>query len=460
MSKIFVSTNLLILRESKMSVANYMPRQLVFCYAAILTLFNPINSYSDTHMMTSDVLFSNLSEAKKDDDISIWTLDDLIKYGVNDNPRVVSSMNKLSAAGYVQSAAWQEYLPTPSMQMQQDPEGKEETSLSLNQPLWSGGRIESGIDEAAAQESSAVANVAITQYDLALSIINSYQLFVQSQARLEALTKFSERLKFYRERMDKRVAYGASPANDSELLDARIATNEAQLRVAQENENVALTQLSQMTGINLKRENLSINTNYSQALPLQEILIRAEQYNPKIQSISFSINAAEAVVKRQRSVVLPDVSLVLRHTMVHGSNLNGSNGDDTSVSLQVSMTPGAGLSSFSRIKAAQSEVYALRESKNAALQELLVQIRSDYEKFNSSTSRYLDAMQNSKAAAGVLSSYERLFVAGKRGWMDVMNAARDLSDANIIVADTNAEKLGARYRLDVYSAKYVFFNKK
>lgn len=387
-----------------------------------------------------------------------WTLEALLKAGAHGNPRVASSINTLSAAEDNKSAAWQEYLPSPSIQFQQDPNGKEETALVLTQPIWSGGRIESGVDRTSANESAASANIAVTRYDLALAIINSFQQFVQSRGRQIALTRFSERLGIYRTRMNNRVATGASPANDSELLDARMATNAAQLRAAQESERVALAQLSQMTGLVLKKEDLVIISNDKPIQPLSDLISQAEQHNPKLRVLAYNIAAAEAVVKEQRSVVMPTVSLVLKHTMVHGSSVNGNNGDDSSASFQVSMAPGAGLSAFSRIKAAQSEVYALRDTRNATSQELQVQIQSDYEKVSSATARHQDAMINAKSAAGVLSSYERLFVAGKRGWMDVMNAARDLSDADIVVADTDAELFGARYRLDVYAIKYSFLN--
>ena len=90
---------------------------------------------------------------------------------------------------------------------------------------------------------------------------------------------------------------------------------------------------------------------------------------------------------------------------------------------------------------------------------MLANIRSTHENLVSAISRQADTKLNAQAAANVLSSYERLFIAGKRSWLDVMNAARDLSDADIAVADNEAEQLGLRYRIDLYAAKYAWMKK-
>jgi adhesin transport system outer membrane protein len=62
-------------------------------------------------------------------------------------------------------------------------------------------------------------------------------------------------------------------------------------------------------------------------------------------------------------------------------------------------------------------------------------------------------MANIKANAAVLASYERLFVAGKRSWLEVMNAAREVSDSELALADIEAQMIAGRYRLALYAAE-------
>lgn len=384
-----------------------------------------------------------------------YHLNDLLLAGVEGNVRIASGRASVEAAEQLRSAAWQGYLPTPGIQANSDQDGGNEIVLSLQQPLWAGGRIDAGVDAASANAESAVAAVSEEQYNLALSIIDYFGRYAQSRARQEALERFSQRLVVYRTRMTNRVKSGASPENDMALLEAREATTAARLKSVLSDGEVALTQLSQLTNLRLDSQSIAFEFDSAPLLDVDDVLARARQYNPTLNRLTYDIASAEAAVRVQRSVMMPNVSLVLEHSMYHGSPLE----DDTSVGIQVQVQPGAGLSAYANTQAAAAQLQSLRLRRDATEQELLARIRSEHESLASAASRQADTELNARAAAGVLSSYERLFIAGKRSWLDVMNAARDLSDADIAVADNEAEQLGLRYRIDLYAAKYQWMKK-
>ena len=385
-----------------------------------------------------------------------YRFDDLLMAGVEGNVRIASGRSGVEAAEQLRNAAWQSYLPTPAVQVDSDQEGGSEIVLSLQQPLWAGGRIDAGVDAASANAESAIAAVSEEQYTLALSIIDYFGRYVQSRARQETLHRFNQRLMMYQTRMIHRVKFGASPENDMALLEARVATTAERLKSVQADGQVALTQLSQLT--NLSLDSQSIVFDFDPVMPpaVEEVVSRARQYNPTLNRLTHDIASAEASVRAQRAVMMPNVSLVLAHNIYHGTNqLN----DDTSVGIRIQMQPGAGLSAYSNTQAAVAQLQSLRFKREATEQELLANIRSTHENLVSAISRQADTKLNAQAAANVLSSYERLFIAGKRSWLDVMNAARDLSDADIAVADNEAEQLGLRYRIDLYAAKYAWMKK-
>lgn len=381
-----------------------------------------------------------------------WTLDALLSTGVRDNPRVASGLATYSASQEDKNAAWQQYLPTPSIQTSTNSDGLEDTELSLSQPLWTAGRIEGSVDAASARADAAGVAVTEIQYNLALSVIDTFQRYIRSRARQDVLTQFGDRLKFYHARMSRRVSSGSSPANDSVLLDARIATNTAQLISAQEEEYITLGLLSQLTGIALSRDNIDVSYSLRSVPSLGHIMGLAEKYNPILVKMNSEISAAESDVRSARGTMLPSISLVAKHSIDHGNSSGRTN--DSNVSVQFSFSPGPGISAFSRTKAAQERLYSLRMTRHAVLEELQVKVREDYERLRSVNNRQKENEINARSADAVLSSYERLFVAGKRSWQDVMNAARDLSDAKLVVADSEAERIGIRYRLDIYSAQY------
>ena len=58
-----------------------------------------------------------------------------------------------------------------------------------------------------------------------------------------------------------------------------------------------------------------------------------------------------------------------------------------------------------------------------------------------------------KRAPTVLASYDRLFVAGKRNWLDVLNAARELTQVETSLADVEALVVASYYRLRLHGGE-------
>jgi adhesin transport system outer membrane protein len=51
------------------------------------------------------------------------------------------------------------------------------------------------------------------------------------------------------------------------------------------------------------------------------------------------------------------------------------------------------------------------------------------------------------ASKNVLESYTRLFVAGKRQWLDLVNSSRELTQNKMALADLKASYVTSAYRL-------------
>ena len=69
-----------------------------------------------------------------------------------------------------------------------------------------------------------------------------------------------------------------------------------------------------------------------------------------------------------------------------------------------------------------------------------------------------DALQSPgtvTANAEVLASYDRLFVAGRQSWLDVMNAARELIQAQTALVDVAAQRIAARARLRLHTGEML-----
>jgi hypothetical protein len=55
----------------------------------------------------------------------------------------------------------------------------------------------------------------------------------------------------------------------------------------------------------------------------------------------------------------------------------------------------------------------------------------------------------------VLASYDRLLIAGRRGWLEVLNIARDVTATQIALLDARVLAESAGYRLRLHTGKLL-----
>lgn len=352
-----------------------------------------------------------------------------------------------AAADAEQDGAWQQFLPTPSLQFEQGHSGEHTTKASLSQPLWAGGRLTAGLDAAKARAQSARYSVGEAQQGLAFSVTAAYQNFVQARGRQQVLERFLARLDGYQQSMQRRVEGGVSPSSDLELVRSRRSGARAKLIEAKATEDADLAQLSQLVGRRLTRANVQIEQSGATPVELEDVVAHADDFSPTLRRLSQDIEANRGDAAVSKAAIYPTLSLVAQNEQIQ-SNL-GQNSSNT-VMLQVQFTPGAGLSSRSQANSAQAQVEVAQANREAARADLESRVRSEYENQRSVMESQPDVEANAKAAGNVLASYERLFNTGKRSWLDMLNAARELSDAEIAVMDLNAQRVTGRYRLALY----------
>lgn len=381
-------------------------------------------------------------------------LDALAEAAARTHASVAARRDAVEAADAGQDGAWQQFLPSPSIETDQYHGHGRTLVASVSQPLWAGGRLTGGLDAAKARARSARFSVAETQQGLGFSVAQAYQNFMQARGQQQVLEDFLARLAAYQQRMDRRVSAGASPLSDLELVRSRVSGARAQLKTAQAAEAVALAQLSQLTGRRLMRTDIlldaAVSGPASTPAGLEQVIMRAEDFSPTLRRMAQDIEASRGDATVSEAAMYPTLSVVAQHTQYYG--VPGQQSDD-SVMLQARFAPGAGLSALSQAHSAQAQVSVARENREAARVDLESRVRGEYENYRASVDSQPDLEANVRAAGNVLASYERLFIAGKRSWQDVMSAASSLSDAGIGVVNITAQRVASRYRLALYDGE-------
>ncbi|TXT24296.1 MAG: outer membrane efflux protein [Gallionellaceae bacterium] len=379
-------------------------------------------------------------------------LNQLIAQSILNHPSIAATRAELGAARAEVGAARSQYYPTPSAQVLQD-KGESTTVLALQQPLWAGGRIDAGMEAAQSRENAAQVSINDAQYTLALRVTAAWAAWVQARGRSGALEKGVTLLNVYAESVSRRIEGGASGEVDRELVAARLAQTQGDLAAARSAERSALARLAQMVGQPLRAQDLVVADAATGAdIPLPDLdafIAQALKRSAALKRLEAEIETARHETQQRRAALWPTLNLRAQHQRGNASATDVT-ANDSRIMLALEYTPGAGLSASANIDAAEARVIGLRENLDAARRDLTETIATDYEEHLASVDRKRHFQRTLKASAEVLASYDRLFVAGKRNWLDVINAARELIQAQTALADVEAQQAAARARLHLH----------
>ena len=387
------------------------------------------------------------------------SLEALLQSALEEHPLVDAGRAEIrSAEQGIKSARWQ-FFPTPGVEYQRayaddadrNFQGDDYTAVfSLEQPLWSGGRISGGLASARAALGISQASLQENQRELALRVVQAYGEWLTASLQKDTLETSEQRhLKLF-ERVRRRMEGGVSTGTDLQLASGRLQSVKADRAAIEARERSAIAVLSELSGRSLTVSELA---NARRNLPQELVLLEANLVNsalshsPSIERADAEVEAARAEIKTRRAQTRPDVFLRFERQF---NNLQFANqGPESRVLVGVRSQLGAGLSSYSGIAEAQETVSAALAFRRSAELSIREQVRSDLASLNSFEIRLPPLQEATRTAIEVYESYQRQFLTGRESWLDVMNSARDLQQARLQLADVTAGHLTLSWRLYV-----------
>lgn len=347
----------------------------------------------------------------------------------------------------VDAARWQ-YFPQPSLQTDYT-EGDNATVFRLQQPLWAGGRLDADYDFALAGSGTAERTLEETQFDMALRVVDGAQNLLLARGRRGVAQTTVQRLAALSEMIARRHERGASALTDRSLADSRLVQALADMEAAAAGERIALAQLSQLVGRGLGAEELdSLDLDAQLELdPPERLIARARGRHPMLRRVAAELEQAQAQVAQRRAALWP--TLGLRYEYQHGS-YPGSAAAGSRVFTTLQYAPGAGFSSLAGIRAAEAKLDGARRNVEAATREVSDRFRVEWESFASARTRIGQLRAGRDHSEAILGSYQRAYVAGRRSWLDLMNAVRELAQSEQALADARVQRLLAAYRVRLH----------
>jgi adhesin transport system outer membrane protein len=359
---------------------------------------------------------------------------------VQNNPDVQARSAEYRATlADVKSANWQRY-PTPSLTSEQSSDGRFNL-LRVQQPLYAGGRIDASVANAEALARAKQAQVKEASEQAAIKFIEVYGRYAQSAARGEALRRSVSAYIRLRETILKRVEQGIAAPSELRLTETRLGVLESDLATAEIQTRSLLRQLGQLTGADINPAELP-GINFRLGIDRFETAAAA----------TVSRSAALTRAREQESAAAAEIDIsraALRPQIVLRADRQWGAIDDTTVYLAVQAQPGAGLSSLSGTQAAVARREAAREAIRAVERDLVERTDLDYANYQTAAQRSTAARNNVAATRELLRAYERQFVVGKRSWLDVLNMVRELSQADVLAAESAVTASVAAWKIDV-----------
>ncbi|MDD5716938.1 MAG: TolC family protein [Sulfuricurvum sp.] len=377
---------------------------------------------------------------------SLGTVDELINAALKNHPSIHSSRQiVLGADAQVAGAKWG-YYPTPSVDLSQGAGGRRGTTLRIDQPIWTGGKLDAAVDIAQSQKNESEYALDESAYSLIDTLLRTFQGYLQAQGSLKALQEGRIELETLREMLERRIEAGVSSLADRELLASRISQIDADIRFAQTKRTLSLNQLKLLTGEPVAEDLVLDHPPFeAQTASADRLITDMLSSHPSIKKIVAQIQTAEAEKVRAKAVLWPNVSLRAEHQ--RGSVYTDSSASDSYLYLNLQMSPGAGLSALSTIQSAESKILRIQFDKLSKEQQLSDTLLANYNNYHSAHDKIEGMRATIDSAQKVFDSYTRLFIAGKRQWLDLVNASRELTGYKTSLSDSEATRTIAAYQL-------------
>jgi outer membrane protein, adhesin transport system len=386
------------------------------------------------------------------------SLQQMIRQSLQTHPSVRAQQLQLFAAGNEVEAAKQQFFPIPSVSLERVNRAASDTQylgdsmatvFRLQQPLWTGGRLTAGVDKARANESLVQASLDDSRYQLAMRVLTAWGDWYTASERIKAHDASYKTHQRLLAQVERRVKEGASAESELTLTRGRLAQTSALLASAQVQSQSAQAKLTTLTGGAVLPEAAAQEHLRFPPDDLRQHLSHALESSPTLQKIRYQLQMMEADIAEKKSSFHPEVSLRAEHQRGNFSYSNAPNVNRVFISLTSKL--GAGTSNWDFLQAAEQKKQAMDSEVRTQQLAITEQIESDWLQLRSVEQRQAALKESLIAARYTVESWDRQFLAGRKSWQEVLNAARELLQAEIEMSDAVVSESVLKWRLTIAS---------
>ncbi len=368
-------------------------------------------------------------------------LADALSLAALHHPSVKAKQADVQAAlADLETAKWSRF-PTVSTEAT-TAGGRAQAALMLQQPLWTGGKIDAQNRLAQAQLTLAEAGLQEIRTNLMQQAGQQFFEVLRWHQRLAVARKTEDEHRHLLALIQRRVVAEISPLTDQVLATARFqqaVSERIQFDRSLQTAQLALQQLVGEPLTGLKAPQLLAQPKQDEAMAIAA----SKTHSAELLRWRTQQEVAQAQIDMAQAGLLPTLALAHRHNL--GTHDNAVQPSRTYLSFQFS--PGPGFSARSAAAAARSRLENSLQNTAVFERQLEQQVRTAMAELDALAQQVEPARLLVNATEDVVASYLRQYQIGKKNWLDVLNALRESAQAHYSAVDVASSTQSLQLRL-------------
>jgi adhesin transport system outer membrane protein len=361
------------------------------------------------------------------------------------HPNVVRALSEVTATGFEISGAKTGYYPYVSISAAQASNDASQTTLSVVQPLWSGGRTRAEVKEAQANQSKALAELNSLRLNLGLETADAYLSVVLAEEQGMLWVRYIKSLEGLLGTISRRAEQGVSPPADIQTAQTRLS--QARAGLAASNSVLLRNRLHLESLIHRSTVHLAWPDQSYALTPEESLRVlnnNAVSAHPSGQQVLSEIELQRANVRLAKSSIFPQLSLQ------YTTQLDQSAGDftpDSSTQLVFQMQSNDGLRGINSYRAVLQRLHGAEQDLIYARRDVTDVLSTAYAERAVAENQFYAQVEAAGAAVKLVDSFLRQFKVGRKAWLEVLNAHREAHEALLQISTIRKNYWSANIRL-------------
>lgn len=318
--------------------------------------------------------------------------------------------------------------------------------LTVEQPLFTGGRVSAGVDQARAGIVGAEAGQVGMRSQLVMAVTQAYGDVLTAAHMVDLYGRLVIQTTEIERQARLKFRAGESPSTDVSQASARLAEARAGLARAEGMRVSSVAHFRNLTG--LEPVDLQpLPSNPVLPATLDEAMDAATRNNPALGQSEASLRAAQAAARGARAERLPTVGAFVEGATVRDQFFPDYRADSATVGIRARWELFSGGRVSGKVAETDSSVRAADARARAMRMQVEEQVISAFQNVRTAQLVEQAATEQAAAAAQALDSITQEVRVGMKPQLDLLDAERESIAAEAGAARAATDRIVAAYRL-------------